>query len=189
MRLSVVVCCRQQWPRVWRCPNDWSSSGHLCFHPFLPTLNLRKFDLTITASAARALHNTQEAFSCPPIELFLPADGARTTQHRKQCTTQHLCATQTQAQLTENTTHEVGQQWWWWTHRTQEEGSRWSLAGTMTVKTRQEQNLEHFRIWKQHEKCTHCALSPLVIVVQFLLSLIWQHLKQSWQDLVKMQKW
>ena len=95
--------------------------------PFLPPLNLRKFDLTITASAARALHNTQEAFSCPPIELFLPADGARTTHtqrahnvhtthaqhHRTQCpdttsihtqpNTRGTSRTQTEAQLTEKT--------------------------------------------------------------------------------------
>ena len=35
---------------------------------------------------------------------------------------------------------------------------------------------------------THCALSLRIIVVQLLLSLFWQHLIKSWQDLVKMQK-
>ena len=66
-----------------------------------PCLNLRKFDLTITASAARALHNTQEAFSCPPIELFLPADGARTT-HTQRTHNAHTTYTQRTHKITEH---------------------------------------------------------------------------------------
>ena len=110
--LSSVVCCSPQWPRLWRCPNDWYGPATSA-SPFLAEPKSPKvwFDDN-RERRARSSQHTRSVFL--PAHRIILACRWSTTQHQRtqltdsatqctiktQCSTEEVCARNTDASRT-----------------------------------------------------------------------------------------